>query len=117
MYPYQNRVVSEKDFYFVRNKGKRFHCSFFSIFLIENPSFKINKIGFIVSNKEGKAVFRNRIKRKLRDLFYSWLNIENRFMMVVIGREKCLKASTQDLLMFKDKAEKYFEFKKIKETA
>lgn len=117
MYPRENRVVSEKDFRLVRNKGKRFHCSFFSIFLLESSIFKKNKIGFIVSNKEGKAVFRNKIKRKLRELFYSWLNTENLFMMVVIGREKCRDASISELLLFKDKAEKYLGFQKTKEIA
>src|SRR3989339_455687 len=106
MYSRENRVVSEKDFHLVRNQGKRFHCSFFSIFLLENSSLEINKIGFIVSNKEGKAVLRNRIKRKLRELFYSWLNTENRFMIVVIGRGTCVKASIPELLLFKEKAEK-----------
>ena len=53
----------------------------------------INRVGITVSKKLGGAVVRNRIRRRLREIYR--LN-ENRFLsgwdIVVVARSKCIRA-------------------------
>lgn len=57
-----------------------------------------NRVGITVSKKLGHAVVRNRIRRRLREVYR--LN-EARFLpgwdIVVVARSRCLKASFQKL--------------------
>ena len=69
----------------------------------------INRIGITVSKKLGKAVVRNRVRRRLREVYR--LN-EDRFApgwdIVVVARSRCVNASfdklTQSYLSLAEKA-------------
>ena len=68
MLPKENRLRSKKDFDDVFKKGRGFKEDFLYLKFAHNDS-KINRFGFIVSQKVSKrAVVRNRLKRALRAL-------------------------------------------------
>ena len=58
----------------------------------------INRVGITVSKKLGHAVVRNRVRRRLREVYR--LN-ENQFSagwdIVVVARSRCISADFQDL--------------------
>ena len=58
-----------------------------------------NRVGITVSKKLGHAVVRNRVRRRLREVYH--LN-ESRFQpgwdIVVVARSRCISASFQDIV-------------------
>ena len=58
-----------------------------------------NRVGFTVSKKLGKAVVRNRVRRRLREIYR--LN-EEKFLpgwdIVVVARSRCVDADFQKLM-------------------
>jgi len=68
MLPQINRLKKDKDFEKVFKKGKGYKENFLYLKIIPN-NLKISRFGFITSKKfSPKAVLRNKIKRKLREL-------------------------------------------------
>lgn len=107
MYSRKNRLAADKDFLWVKQRGRRFFTPFFTLYFIQVPRLLSSQIGFIVTNKEGNAVQRNRIKRRLRVLFRSFLKEKNFFLMVVIGKAKAEEVSWQDLQEAREKAQQF----------
>lgn len=62
-----NRIKKRKDFLRAASNGRKFHAS--SLLLQVVPSAKSNflRIGFTTTKKLGKAVIRNRIRRRLKE--------------------------------------------------
>lgn len=68
MLPKENRLKKNKDFEMVFKKGKGFSQNFLFLKFIKN-NLKVTRFGFVVSKKVSKkAVIRNRIKRRLREI-------------------------------------------------
>ena len=68
MLPFKNRLKKEKDFQQVFNKGKFINSDLISVRFLDNNTDD-TRVGFIVSKKVSKkAVLRNRVKRKLREV-------------------------------------------------
>ena len=68
MLPKNNRIKKKKDFDKIFNKGRFFREDFLVLRFLSN-NLKNSRFGFIVSQKVSKkAVLRNRIKRRLREL-------------------------------------------------
>ena len=84
MLPKSNRLKKRKEFAYIYKKGKRFNSK--NLSLIETESkLNLTKIGFSVSNKIGKAVVRNKIKRQLRFIVRKQLNnlrIHQNFVLI-----------------------------------
>ena len=73
MLPKENRLKKKRDFEEVFKKGKTFRESFLFLRVKEN-NLKQNRFGFIVSSKiSKKAVVRNKIKRRLREITKEYL--------------------------------------------
>lgn len=81
----KNRLKKEKDFKEVFDKGKRFKQSFLYL-KIKNNKLKLSRFGFIVSKKVSlKAVVRNKIKRRLRELIKAQLpKIKNQVDGIIV---------------------------------
>lgn len=70
-YPKQYRILKRRDFLCIQKYGtkKRYqNLAFQKLFLKNNTQ---TKLGITVSKKHGKAILRNRFKRRIRELFRS----------------------------------------------
>ena len=68
MLPKKNRLKNKKDFERVFKQGKGFKEDFLFLKIAKN-NLKENRFGFIVSLKVSKkAVLRNKVKRRLREI-------------------------------------------------
>jgi len=66
-FPKSVRLLRSSDFRTVYEKGTRHTCSFFAAFALREPSLSTPRIGFTTPKALGKAVVRNRIKRRMRE--------------------------------------------------
>ncbi len=102
MLPQVNRLKKEKDFDKVFKKGKSFKNSFLILRILQN-NLKESHFGFIVSKKVSKkAILRNKIKRRLRDIIRQNIkNIKKGIDVVLIvlpGLEKNNFLETKEIL-------------------
>ena len=68
MLPKENRLKKKKDFERVFKEGRGFQEDFFFLKIVKN-NLKISRFGIIVSQKVAKkAVVRNKLKRRLREI-------------------------------------------------
>ena len=67
VFPKAHRVRKSCDYKRILNNGTKIICPYF--ILIGVPCLVSTKMGLIVSKKVGHAVYRNRVKRKLREVF------------------------------------------------
>jgi ribonuclease P protein component len=61
------KLRNNQQFRKVYEQGQRFHTPFFSAFILRNDSGE-HRFGITVTRKIGKAVIRNRCKRRLREI-------------------------------------------------
>ena len=95
----QNKLLKTKDFHNVRKTGQSWSdhnlvlvASKHELFLAEDNT----RIGFIVSNKIGNAVVRNKCKRRLRELI-SKIEIVNGFDLVFIARKSIVSSRYDEI--------------------
>src|SRR5690349_15718780 len=71
------KLRSGQQFRAVYNKGVRFHSPYFSAFVLPTETGEM-RLGITVTRKAGKAVLRNRCKRRIREAFrkYSFKDFE-----------------------------------------
>jgi ribonuclease P protein component len=62
------RILKRKDYLEIQGSGKKF-TSQFLIFIYKINSLNHIRIGLTITKKHGNSVFRNRIKRLLREAF------------------------------------------------
>ena len=63
-----NKLRSGEQFRAVYSQGQRFHSPYFSAFVLPVETGEV-RLGITVTRKVGKAVVRNRCKRRLREIF------------------------------------------------
>jgi len=64
----RTRITREGDFWKDRKKRKKFHTEHFTLVLRKNDK-DMRRLGLVVGRRVGSAVFRNRIKRLIREFF------------------------------------------------
>jgi ribonuclease P protein component len=77
------RISKRKDILFLRDNGKRWKCTSFSLIYLENTSGH-DRAAVIVSKSNGNAVSRNRIKRIYRELFAGNKSVDPPFFDILI---------------------------------
>ena len=80
----ENRLKKRKEFGFIYKNGKIIYSKNLNVIYV-NTNRKVFRIGFSISKKVGKAVIRNRIKRRLSEIIRNNLNlIKNEYNYVII---------------------------------
>lgn len=81
----EERLQTSADFKFVFTKGKSFANQFLIIYVLKKGAGR--RIGFVVSKKIGKAVVRNRVRRRLREIYrINKYKFKSGIELVVIAR-------------------------------
>ncbi len=91
-------IKDKKEFNNIIRKGKYIKNDYFVLYSIVNNDNLINKYGIAISNKVGKAVIRNKLKRQIRSIID---NNKNLFKIkgnyIIMVRKSCLNAPYQAL--------------------
>lgn len=99
MLPQSKRIRRSSEFRTVYESGVRMTSRYFAAFALrlENPA-ESSRFGFTVPRSVGKAVVRNRIKRRMREAVRSQLDrICGRYAIVFNPRRSVLDAPFEDL--------------------
>lgn len=94
-----NRVTLKKNYEFKRlyNKGKSAVTPYLVVYCMKNGRTEC-RLGYTVSVKIGKAVVRNRVRRRLREVYR--LNsdkVRSGFDIIIVARTKAVDASFSHL--------------------
>ena len=85
-------MKKNSDFRRLYAKGKSVVTPYMVLYCRRN-SLGVNRLGYTVSTKLGHAVVRNRVRRRLREIYR--LNspaLKNGFDIVVVARSRCVDA-------------------------
>lgn len=66
-FPKNRRLLRRSDFRKVYDEGLRISCPYFAAFCLRRPGQDVPCVGFTVPRALGKAVKRNRMKRRIRE--------------------------------------------------
>lgn len=100
MLPRSQRMRLQQDFETLRRMGIRYHQPALSLVSAPNADQRC-LAGFIVSKKiSSKAVVRNRVKRRLRAVYYQLQpNLAPGYLLLFIARPALQDLSVQDILL------------------
>jgi ribonuclease P protein component len=101
-FPKSVRLLRSQDFRRIYNEGTRFAGPFFAAFCLQEPAVPSGpggpRVGFTVPRALGKAVVRNRIKRRVREAVRLHLNLLSPQWSIIINpRRKALGAPLPEL--------------------
>ena len=97
------RLRRNADFLSIRRKGSSYRCPFFALYALAEEvdlprETESARIGISASKRVGKAVERNLVKRRFREIFrLNQHRIKPNVDMVISIRPPAVKASYQDL--------------------
>lgn len=91
------RLRSNRDFRIIYRHGKGYFNKNFT-FVVKKNKKQGSRVGFSITKKYGNAVERNKLKRRLKEIFrHNFDLIENGYDIVVIPRQNTKKLSYQEL--------------------
>ena len=91
MLPKKNRLTKE-NFKYVYNKSKAFHNDFFVLLLHLNDKSVSPQVGIVIGKKVGKASARNKVKRRIREIFRKNLHkLPSKAQIILICKKEILK--------------------------
>ena len=91
------RLRRRSSFDYVYKKGKSYSDANLVLLCLDGK-LPLPKVGFVVGKKVGKAVVRNKVKRRLREIFRALLpDVKGHVSYVVVARTPASQA-TYDLL-------------------
>jgi ribonuclease P protein component len=97
MLPRYLRLRHSLDFQKIRQQGKRWRDGVLTVNLLPN-SLAHNRFGVIVSRQVGKAVSRNRVKRRLRAVLQRWIpRLKTGYDVIVIAHPASSAMTSQEL--------------------
>lgn len=102
MLPKKNRLNLARDFRRFKNSTKIIELPYFRFVFL--PASNESRFGFVVTNKIGGAVVRNRARRLMREVIQQRIDKLNGIDAVLIGRRKLTEASFEEVLASFDKA-------------
>jgi ribonuclease P protein component len=98
-FPKTNRILRSSDFRKVYDQGSKFSCAHFAAFCLAQPAGNPGpRVGFTVSRANGKAVVRNRLRRRMREAvrLHLW-QLDSRWEVVFNPRKAALTAPMASL--------------------
>ncbi len=88
----------QRDFKRLYAQGRRFRSPLLTLVVLQQPPGGGVRVAFVVSNKVGKAVTRNKLRRRLREAFRRLLpRIGCEADIAIIARQKAACATYQEL--------------------
>ena len=97
-FPKRVRLLRSTDFRRVYDQGSRFSGPMFAAFCLRGAVDDGPRIGFTVPRALGKAVLRNRIKRRMREAVRMRLDgLKSSWSIVINPRSRSLTAPTAEL--------------------
>ena len=111
MLPKINRLKRKKDFEMVFQKGEKIATDCFFLKKVKN-NFPYSRFGFIISSKVSKkAVLRNKLKRRLRNLVFKKIKkIKKGFDIVLVALPN---SKNKDFKELEKSLDKLFKLAKI----
>ena len=91
-----HRLKKDKQFSYIYKKGKRKSTDFFILYYL-NSKFDNYKIGYSISKKQGKAVKRNKLKRRLKNLVQKFDLPVNKYNFILLAREGASQLDFKEL--------------------
>ena len=79
-----------KEFRYVYRRGKSVSDKYFVLIYVKTKTPHL-KVGFSVSKKLGNAVLRNKLKRRMKEAFFSMLNKVSKKSLIVFIPKKTAK--------------------------
>ncbi|MBI4311700.1 MAG: ribonuclease P protein component [Chloroflexi bacterium] len=95
--PRERRLRRPADFQAVRNSGRSWSSALLVIRIRQN-GLGVTRLGFSVSKRVGKAVARNKVKRRLRE-YIRQTRLQPGWDIVVIARPATVQASYERLAL------------------
>ena len=90
-------IKDSKSFNDIIKNGKFIKNQYFVIYYMKSEN-ENNKYGIAVSNKLGKAVVRNKLKRQARAIIDEYRNLfKNNFNYIIMIRKTCKEAEFTDM--------------------
>ena len=91
------KIKKTKDYKNVYEKGKRFRGRYIIVFIKLND-LETSRIEIVTSKKIGKAIVRNRVKRKIRHIIRDYIKMfQKNCDIVIVTRYNIAKAEGKDI--------------------
>lgn len=91
-----HRLRKNSQFNYVYKKGERVHTEHFTLFAVKSK-YENYKIGFSINKKLGKANKRNLLKRRMREITRTSINVLPYFNYVVLAKENATDFSFEQI--------------------
>ena len=86
-----NRLKKRYQFNYIYKNGTHFSSSALVLYVVTSRTKSI-KVGFAVTKKLGKAVVRNTIKRRLREIVRNQLpNLKQNYNIIIVAKEQIIE--------------------------
>ncbi|MFW0967151.1 MAG: ribonuclease P protein component [Thermacetogeniaceae bacterium] len=93
-----NRIRKNTDFKRAYQYGNLFFSHYFVLHSLKRDDQKSTRLGIVPSRKIKKAVLRNRLKRRIREIFKQYSkHIKKSYDLVLNTRNDAINASFEDL--------------------
>jgi ribonuclease P protein component len=91
-----DRLRRRRDFDEVYSRGSRVTCRHFVLFILPNTAGR-SRLGVTLGRRIGKAVDRNRTRRRLREIFRRGRTVLGSFDVVIHGRPGIARSGLREL--------------------
>lgn len=90
-------LKKNSDFHRLYSRGKSAVTPHMVVYCRRNRE-NVNRLGYTVSTKLGHAVVRNRVRRRLREIYrLNAVNLKAGYDIVVVARARCVKAEYKQM--------------------